>query len=309
MCHIIHVFCEEVTLNRDRYEDNVLALQYALKQLVFVIMQIDLDTMSSTVVDCLKTTVDLFLLGDTTNSDIRMLFDLYIELIADEEELIIDSSLQCMSTLVSKYPDIVLHLFDEPSILYLIELLSSENSNIVKNSATILAFLCSEKNLLGLFLENDLPDKILATISRLHEKNLIGPIHPLLECFLALSESETSLIPMFFESDLFLQHILVDSSANINISILDIACSAVETFSEHPPFLNDLDQIIHIVSECIDMEDSDVLEDALDIISFLISEGVEIPDIQEKLEELLSSEDSNIAKRANSILDQIQGKE
>ena len=114
---------------------------------------------------------------------------------------------------------------------------------------------------------------------------------------------------MFFESDLFLQHILVDSSANINISILDIACSAVETFSEHPPFLNDLDQIIHIVSECIDMEDSDVLEDALDIISFLISEGVEIPDIQEKLEELLSSEDSNIAKRANSILDQIQGKE
>ena len=309
ICHIIHVICEELLMNRSNYGDNVLALQFTIQPLVFVIMQIDLDVMTSTVIECLKTTVDIFLLGDTTQKDICILFDLYKELIADEEESIQDRSLQCLSSLVSKYTNIVIHLFDESMILFLIDLLSNENANIVKNTATILAFLCSEKNLLELFLENGLPDKIFTTINQLLDKKLIAPIHPLLECFLALAETENSLIPLFFENDLFVQHKLVDSSSNINISILDIACSALEKFPDNPPFLNDLDQIVHIVSECLDMEDSDVLEDALTLLERLISEDVEIPNVQEQLEELMSNDDDEIASKAGLIFEQIQEKE
>jgi hypothetical protein len=308
ICSILKSFCRDIK-TANEYGENAFALQLALKPLVFAMLQLDLSTMETLLSECLHATKEIFSLGDTPKEECNLLFELYTQLICeDEQEMVVSYALQCLSFFISRKNKYV-NAFTEEHFGRLLELVRSQKADVAMNTANILSWICREKSLFGFFTENELPDILFDAINYFAVRREAAPTYSLLNCFLSLCENDHSLIPFFFEHEIFLSKCLMDLSTKVSNSVLEISCMAIDECGEaEPPFITDIEQIMHVIEGGLDSDDNDVLDDSLTLLRTLIEHGCEITDVRPQLEAIIEVDDPDILKEAVEILELLEEK-
>lgn len=308
ICNILKTFCGDVKANKE-YGENALALQCALKPLIFALMQIDLSTMESLSLECLLTTKEIFSLGDTPLEECNLLFELYTTLMIDDEPMVATYSMKCLAFFITKKSEYI-NNFTEEQFTQLIGLLASDQHDIILDAAIILSLVCRDEKYTGFFLEQGLPDVLFNQATKYANKRDAILVNALFDCILSLCENETSLIPFFFEHELFLSKCLMDISAKTSHLLLEISCMSLdECGEEDPPFITDIEQIVHVVEDGLCTDDKDVLDDSLTLLRSLLEHDCEVGDVRPQLEDITEHEDPDIAKEATELLEMLEEKE